>query len=262
MIDLYEAQARLAAVEARAIEAEDKWDDALQALRGLNAEIPAGLSDLKADLPAVPPVPDDIDLWETSAMEGNFALQTQKQVVEIARQEIQRFRATRLPELDLLARGNWEQNGGTLFGGGSDIETANFLVRLNFPLYQGGLALSRTREAAFRYRATLEEFERQRREVIRAVRSAFYGVKRAISRSKALRQAVDSQTLALNARQEGYRSGRFSIVEVLDAERDLFEARRDHARARYDYILESLRLKFVIGTLSETDLITINTWLE
>jgi outer membrane protein len=260
--DLYEAQARLAAVEARAIEAEDDWDDALQALRGLNAAIPAGLSNLKGDLPTAPPEPDDVDLWETSAMESNLALLTQRQAVEIARQEVQRFRAARLPELNLLARNNWEKNGETLFGGGSDIETANFLVRLNFPIYQGGMALSRTREATYNYRAALEESERQRREVVRAVRAAFYGVKRAISRSKALRQAVDSQALALNARQEGYRSGRFNFVEVLDAERDLFEARRDHARARYDYILESLRLKFVIGSLNETDLVTINDWLE
>jgi len=260
--DFYEAQARLAAVEARVIGAEDVWDDALQALRGLNAAIPAELSDLQIGLEAVSPMPDDVDLWEASAMNGNLALQIQAQAAEIARQEMLRLRAARLPELNLLARENLDRNGGTLYGGGSNIETANLLVRLNIPLYQGGLITSRTREALYQYRAALEEFERQRREVVRAVRAAFYGVKRAISRSKALSQAVDAQMLALNARQEGYNSGRFSVVEVLDAERNLFEARRDHARARYDYILESLKLKLVVGTLEETDLITINTWLK
>ena len=260
--DLYESQARLAAVEARAIEAEDVWDDALEALRGLNAQIPAELSDLKADLKAILPTPNDVDLWVASAIDGNLTLRTQAQVVEIARQDVSRLRATRLPELNFLVRGNWDRNGGTLFGGGSNIETANFLVRLNVPLYQGGIISSRTREATFKYQAALEEFERQRREVVRAVRAAFYGINRAISRTKALKQAVDAQTLALNARREGHRSGRFSIVEVLDAERDLFEARRDHTRARYDYILQSLKLKLVVGTLGENDLMAINTWLK
>lgn len=260
--DLYEAQARLAAVEARGIEAEDAWDDALQALRSLNAQIPAGLSALRPNLQTVLPLPDDVNVWIESALNGNVALQTQAQAVEVARQEIQRFRSARLPQLDLLARGNWEENGGTLFGGGSEIETANFQVRLSLPIYQGGMVSSRTREATYRYRAALEEYEQLRREVVRAVRSAFYGVKRAISRSQALQQALDSQALALNAREEGYRSGRFSFVEVLDAERNLFEARRDHARARYDYILESLRLKQVVGTLGENDLQTVNTWLQ
>jgi len=260
--DLYAAQARLSAVEARVIEAEDDWDDALQALRSLNAKIPASLSQLKSDLNAVPPLPDDADLWIDSAINGNVALHVQAQVVEIARQEVSLLRATKLPELNLLARGNWERNGGTLFGGGSDIETAALLFRLNVPIYQGGIVSSRVRETTARYRAALEEYELQRREVVRTVRSAFYGVKRAISRTQALSQAVEAQSLVLNTYQEGYRSGRFSFVEVLDAERDLFEARRDHARARYDYILESLRLKQVVGTLTEQDLITINTWLQ
>jgi outer membrane protein len=260
--DFYEAQARLAAVEARVIEAEDTWDNALQALRSLNAAIPAGLSDLKPDLEAVAPDPDDVDLWINSAMQGNRALQIQKQVVEITRQEARRLRSAGLPELNLLARGNWDRNGGTLFGGGSDIETANLLLRLNVPLYQGGNILSQTREATFKYRAALEEFERQRREVVREVRGAFYGVKRAISRARALSQAVDAQSLALKARQEGYQSGRFSIVEVLEAERNLFEARRDHARARYNYILENLKLKLLVGTLGETDLMIVNAWLQ
>jgi len=260
--DLHEARARLAAVEALVIEAEDIWDDALQALRNLNPRIPAGISDLKDDLTLIPPDPDDVELWKASALEGNRTLRTQAQVVEVARQEVYRLRATRLPELDLLARGSRERTGGTLFGGGSDIETANLLVRLSAPLYQGGMTSSRTREAEYRYRAALEEFERQRRDVVRAAQSAFYGVKRAISRSKALKQAVDSQALALKARQDGYRSGRYSIVDVLDAERDLFEARRDHARARYNYILESLRLRLVVGALSEDDLKMVNVWLE
>ena len=260
--DLHEARARLAAVEALVIEAEDVWDDGLQALRGLNPRIPAGLSGLSGDLKLVPPAPDDAEAWKATALEENLRLLTQVQMVEVARQEVARHRAVRFPALDFLARGNRERNGGTLFGGGSDVETANFLVRLSVPVFEGGLMMSRVREAEQSYRAALEEFERQRREVVRTVRSSFYGVTRAISRSRALEQAVASQELALEARQEGYRSGRYSIVDVLDAERDLFEARSDYARARYDYVLNSLRLRQAVGALGEADLVTVNAWLE
>ena len=66
----------------------------------------------------------------------------------------------------------------------------------------------------------------------------------------------------MEARQEGFRSGKFSSIEVLDTERDLFQIRRDYARARYDYILNSLYLKQAVGTLSEADLLAANQWLD
>jgi len=77
----------------------------------------------------------------------------------------------------------------------------------------------------------------------------------------ALAQSVDANKLALEAKQEGFMSGLFASLSVLDAERDLALVSIDHAQARYDYILNSLRLKQAVGTLAENDLLDMENWL-
>ncbi len=262
IMDLYEARARLATVEAQVIEAEDLWDDAIEALRELNSRLAPDLRPLRVELPLVTPQPSDVDAWIERAVEGNLRLKAQEQAVESAMQEISLQKAGRIPALNLQARENREKTGGTLFGGGSDVETANFIVTISVPVFQGGFLGSRIKEAKYAHQAAVQELERQRRALKRQVRSSFFGVTRAISRVAALEQAVRSQGLALEARQEGFRSGIVSIVAVLDAERDLFETRRDHARARYEYILNSLLLRDTVGQLSEADLLQVNRWLQ
>jgi outer membrane protein len=49
---------------------------------------------------------------------------------------------------------------------------------------------------------------------------------------------------------------------VLDAHRDLFRAKFDHAQARYAYIVDILRLKQAAGTLTLSDLTEVNSWLQ
>jgi outer membrane protein len=73
---------------------------------------------------------------------------------------------------------------------------------------------------------------------------------------------VISQESAQEAKDQGYRSGLFTILPVLDAQRDLYLARRDYAQARYDYLFNRLRLKQAAGTLSEADLVSIGSALQ
>jgi outer membrane protein len=50
-------------------------------------------------------------------------------------------------------------------------------------------------------------------------------------------------------------------VDVLDARRRLFEAERDYARSRYDYLINIVRLKSAAGVMAPQDLSTINGFL-
>jgi outer membrane protein len=129
------------------------------------------------------------------------------------------------------------------------------------PLYQGGLVNSQVKEATYLYQRARKEHERLVRSVERTTRSAYWGVISAIGRVEALQQSVAALELALDGRQKGFRSGLFPSLDVLDGVRDLFRSRRDYARARYDYILNSLRLKQMVGTLSEKDIVAVNQWL-
>ena len=93
------------------------------------------------------------------------------------------------------------------------------------------------------------------------IRSLFRKVKTDVLNIKARKQAIVSAESALEATQTGYKVGTRNIVEVLNAQRTLFQTQRDYANARYDYIQNLLNLKFFAGTLNEGDIQQLNSWL-
>lgn len=260
--DLYDARARLAAAEGRVILAQNDLDDALQALRAVTGDWEGELAGIRGDLPLRPPDPDDVDVWIEAGLAQNLSLQAAAMAVAVAEQEVARLQAGHYPTVDLVARGIRDHTGGDLFGDGRDTEIYNVRVELNLPLYQGGLLRSQVRSASYTRERIRKERERLEREVETQTRSAYGGVLSAIGRVRAQAQAVAALELALQGRQTGFRSGLFPSIDVLDGVRDLYMSRRDYARARYDYILNSLRLKQVVGTLSPDDLGAVNQWLS
>ncbi|MBS3809682.1 MAG: TolC family outer membrane protein [Desulfobacterales bacterium] len=260
--DYYEAKARLAEVRTKRLVAESDLDDARQALEEIIGDSADSLAPLKEKLPLLSPEPGDAGAWIDAAIDQNPALKAIQQEVESARQEIRRQRAGHYPSLDLEARYNRRDTEGTLFGGGSEVETVDVGVRLTVPIYQGGIVSSRTREAGHRKNALQQEKVRRTRALEREARAAFFGVGNAIKRVKSLREAVEAQRLALEGKKDGYESGLFTILAVLDAERDLSLARLNYARARYEYILNTLILKKTAGTLNDEDIAGVNGWLR
>ena len=141
-------------------------------------------------------------------------------------------------------------------------ESTSVSIQLNVPLYSGGNTSSKTREAAYRYQQAKENHEKTRRETERNARNSYLSVIANISGVKALKQALASSTIALEATQAGFEVGTRTAVDVLDSQRQLFLAKRNYARARYDYILQTLRLKQAAGLLAEVDIRQVNNWLD
>jgi len=260
--ELYDAQARYASVEADEISARSSYDDKSQALREMVGEYSGELARLKAELVLVDPDPRNPESWMQAAIEQNPRVQLQSKAVQVSRYEIMVQKAGHMPTIDLSARFSDNDSEGSLFGGGNEVETSELMFRLNVPIYQGGTVSSRTRRSQQLHQKAQQDLTAIQRAVQRAARAAYFGIISAISKVNALEKSVRSQELALQSRQQGYRSGLYTGLDVLDAERDVYEARRDHARARYDYLLNTLRLKHAIGTLDETDVEQINGWLE
>ncbi|MCK9230855.1 MAG: TolC family outer membrane protein [Syntrophales bacterium] len=260
--EFYDAKARLAEVQATRLIAESDLDDAHQALKEIIGRPAGNLVPLRDELPLVPADPADAESWIDAAIQQNPSLEALRRTVEAARKEIQRQRAGHYPHVNLEANYNWRDTKGTLFGGGSEVETTNFLVRMNVPLYQGGIVSSRTREATHLMKASLQDEERLTRSLQREVRAAFFGVGNSIQRVQALAEAVEAQRLALEGKKEGHRSGLYTILAVLDGERDYSLARQNYAMARYDYIINSLILKQTVGTLGGDDIAAVNGWLK
>ena len=255
--DVEEAKAGFDLARAQLIAAENALDTAHEGLRETSGEYGMALAPL-GEMPLVTPEPADIDRWTEIALDKNLRILAARHDVESARQAIDRARAGHRPTLSAVASyGRYDSR--TRAG---ETGSASLGLRLNVPLYTGGSVLSRTREARHLYQKALDDLERARRQAQRETRDAYLIINSEISRVTALEQAVRSSETAADAIEAGFQLGTRTSVDVLDAKRDLFRARHDVARAKYSYILHSLRLKHAAGTLSEEDLGLVSNWLE
>jgi outer membrane protein len=260
--NLHDAKARHALKDADVVAAQNDLDDKLQALRELTGKVFTRLKPLPENFPLDQPDPLDMNHWVEAALKQNLLLEARRQAVDVAQQEVGRQRAAHAPVLDLVATENRKDTGGSLFGGGSNVATVDVMVRLNIPIFSGGLTSALTGEAVKRHQSTQEDLERDARQVERQTRAAFQGLTGGIVRVRALAQGVISSESARELKVEGYKSGLETILQVLDAERDLYAAKRDSAKARYEFLLNRLRLKQAAGTLSDADLLAINRLMQ
>jgi outer membrane protein len=260
--DEYEAEARYTLVEADIVEAQYALDDAYQALRELVGDSVTSVMRLQNEIPLVPPAPADVTVWVEQALDQNLTLKARLEAVDVAEHEVRRVRAGHLPTLDLEASHRNLDEGGAVTGGASDTDWTEYTLRFNLPIYSGGFVSSRTREASMNHQRALQERKLQHRVTMRETRAAYQGVISAISRVEAFDASLQSQASLLEGRAQGYRSGVNTLLEVLDAESDLYETRRDYAQARYQYLINLLQLKLQNGTLSEDDLEYLNGLLD
>ena len=261
--DVHEAQARFDQAVARDIVAENTLANSLEVLREITNQEHSDLAFLSASHPLVKPEPADIDQWIKTANDQNALLMASIQAVEVARAEVDLQNSGHYPTLDLTA-----SHAKTNYGAGTPLygereQTSNSIsLQLNVPIYQGGLVTSKKRAAAYRLTQAQEMLDKQRRATERQTRNSYLSVIANISQVKALKQALASSLVALEATQAGFEVGTRTTVDVLNSQQGLFRARRDYAQVRYNYVLETLSLKLAAGTLSVVDIEQLNPWLK
>ena len=255
--DVQEAQARFTLATSNEIAARNSLFSARQALREITGELYDELHILSNRMPLELPDPNDPDAWVELALQTSPLVQSAAFGVQAARDSIDIQKADRLPELDLVS-----SIGSSDDSNRDRVDTAQIGVELSIRLYEGGAISSRIREAAFLHESAKEFLETQQRATVRQIRDSFNGVQASISQVKALAEAVVANKSGLEATQAGFEVGTRTIVDVLDAQRDLFSAQRDFAIARYNYILSLVALKQAAGSLSEAEMVRINKWLE
>ena len=258
--DVHEAQAGYDSSVANEILAENLIDNAKEALWETTGVYVDHLSPLSESMALVKPEPGNIDEWAEFSRENNLQVIAAKYQLEQARQEIKIQRAGHLPSLDIVANSGYHTSGGRF--GGTQIHSNAIGLELSVPLYEGGLVSSQTREAQSLYTQALERLEQEYRASKRETREAYLGVISGISQVKALNQSVISNESALQATEAGFEVGTRTAVDVVAVQRSLSQAKRDYARARYEYVMNTLLLKQASGTLSPEDLHEINKWLK
>jgi outer membrane protein len=250
--DVHEAQARYDRVVSEEIVARNRLDSARELLRVITGQYHAELAELADQVVLAKPEPADIQDWVDQAASGNLTLLAAQYGVEVAREEIEVQRSGHYPTVDLFASYGASNVGGNPFGL-DDRDSGRVGLELNLPLYLGGQIQSLTREAEAGLLEASELYEQQTREVEQQTRDAYRTVLASIAAVEALKQTVVSTQSALDATQAGFEVGTRTIVDVLDAQRDLFLAERDYEIARHRYVLSTLSLKQAVGTLDLGD---------
>jgi outer membrane protein len=263
IVDTLEAQARYDQSVAKEISDKNDLEVKIRALQVLLGKLPDGLTPLREPLALAPPQPNDIEAWVNASLESSYTIAAAKANYEFYRDEVNRQRAGHLPTLDLSGSFSRADNPPAEVPGilGPVTNTSSIGLTLAIPIYSGGLVQSRVREAlALRDRAE-QDLENTQRTVAQSVRVNFLNVTNGIAQVRALEQALASTQSQLDSTILGRDVGVRTSVDVLNAQQQLFQTRRDLQQARYNYLLSALRLKAAAGTLNEADVEDVNRTL-
>lgn len=267
IVDTLEAQARYDQAVAKEVLDANDLEVKKRALQQLIGKVPEGLKPLGEKLDLQRPKPDNIEEWVTAANDSSLAVAVAKAAYEIASQEIDRAKSGHYPTLDLNAVYNYNKTPASSLGEaftGANVTSKNAQVGvvLSVPIFAGGGTQSRVREAIALRDRTQQDLENTQRTVAQAVRQNFLAVTNGIALVRALEQALASTQSQLESSILGRDVGVRTSVDVLNAQQQVFQGRRDLQQARYAYLLNTLRLKAAAGTLTEGDLEQVNRSLS
>jgi outer membrane protein len=265
--DVQEARAAHDNATAGVIAAKRTLATSQEVLRELTNETYATLAKPADQMPLDQPQPADEEAWVKRALEDNLSVIAARLESEVAARDVKVARAGHMPTVELFATRNefdadtTATNNG-LTGPADSNQTEDTIgVQVTVPIFSGGVTHSRVRESVYLHRAAREKLEGTMRSAERETRDAYLSVLAEKARVQALAQAVKSSQTALEATEAGFEVGTRTTVDVLAARRTLFEAQRDYARSRYDYLINVVRLESAAGGLVQDDLATINNFL-
>jgi len=261
--EVHEAQATYDLTYVNLLSQQAALDISFEALEVLTGQQHKNVNGLKDSVSMQMPTPTNVADWVTTGLEKFPGIQIaslQKTAVGHQRDAARYNRF--VPTANLFA--NYTDGDQSPFTGNDPTQSTviSYGVKVSIPVFAGGSLYGQSKQAAANLAATEYQLESQRRQVKQKIRSLYRQLQTTVQNIDARKQAITSAQSALEATETGYEVGTRNIVEVLDAQRQLFGARRDYANARYDYILTLLNLKFYAGTLNEGDIQALNAWLE
>ncbi|WP_421552845.1 TolC family outer membrane protein [Pseudomonas yamanorum] len=253
--DLLETQARLSLAQAEEIESLDTQDAALRELEAIVGE-PLQIEELapltrQFDIP--PLEPNRFETWRDLAMANNPELKSQHHALDAAEYEVERKRAGHMPKVSLYASSR-QTSSDSESSYNQKYDTNSVGIQVSLPLFAGGSVSASTRQAANQLSQAQYELDAQTAKTLIELRKQFNLNTSGAAKVRAYEMAVSSATALVTATKKSVTGGERVNLDVLDAEQQLFTARRDLADARHAYLLARIQLKYFAGLLNEQDL--------
>lgn len=262
---VYEAKAAYDQSVATVIAANNNRVNQSENLRTLTNHVYEAIAPLRdGKIPLIKPEPNDVNQWVDTGLKQNYKLLSAKYNMEVARENVKALSAGNWPTIAL--QGNTTKTTNQVKDNNPFLPAnqaqSSVGLALNFPVFQGGLVRSQTRQAQHNFQASSETTEKAYRDVVVNSRIAFNTITDGISKVRADRQTIISQQNSLESTEAQFEVGTRTMVDVVNAQQRLFEAQNQLANDQYNLINSVLTLKYLAGTLNANDLEQINSWLE
>ena len=267
-----EAQLAYDLSKASRIRTEGSLYSARESLNALIGREIFSLNELGDGLLIELPTPNSKEKWVELALENNYQLKAAYLRKKAAKSSARSVASNHLPKIDIVGSqsesetNQFNYEGFNIDGQGIPVPSVtgrrNYSIQLSMPLFQGGAVNSRRKQAYSQYERANENTLFTERRIIQEVRSQYSNVLTLVANVNAQKQAVVSATSALEATQVGYKVGTRNVVDLLQAEKNLYSAEKNLANAKYDYILSNLKLSLASGTITPADIVKINNLLN
>ena len=266
--DTNDAQAKYDQIVAQEIAAQNDLDNKIATLRAIIGRAPGELKRFGGTFDPQLPTPNALERWIDAAVRDNPQVRIAQANYDIAVLEVDRQRAGHYPTLDLVA--NFGQNyagaspsvGGSFSNIANDQRSALIGVQLNVPLYLGGSIESRVRQAVSNLDKARQDLEGARRAAQLSAQTAFTGVTSGVAQVTAFDQAVKSAQVSYESTRVGLEVGVRTNLDVLNQQQQVFQTRFNLAQSYYNFVINGLRLKQAVGTLSDADVEELNRSLR
>ncbi|MEL0630186.1 TolC family outer membrane protein [Psychromonas aquatilis] len=260
--DVHEAQAEYDRTVADQITAENTLANNYYLLRELTGEDVKQIAYLNTNTFKPKALEGDVKDWRNKALEHNLLLHSDRIAKELAKMNIELAEKGHGPIIDFTASlgyDNYDYDDSS--SSSYDSTSATFGLTLDVPIYTGGAINSQVKQAQYTYVMASQDLVKTFRDTDAQINSGFNNVQASVSSIKAYEQTVISSKSALDAAEASFEVGTRTIVDVLDATRNLYESENLLANARYDYIINMIQLKLSAGTLTEQDIFDISAGL-
>ena len=260
--DIDDAQVRYDMILAQELEASQNVGHTRRQLQVMVNQPVESLAILNPDrMQLIPPLPANPEEWIARGEDVNAELRAMRANIQTATQELEKAKSGHIPTVDLLVQRSRSVSENQV-SINQFYMTSQVGLQVNIPIFAGGYINSQVRQASAILEKSQQQYEARRRELGLQIRKEFQNVAEGVLKVKAQEQAERSSDQALLSNQKGYQAGTRSQIDILNAQQQRMNVRRDLANVRYQYLLARVRLQGLVGSLNEEEISTINGWLS
>lgn len=258
---LYEAQAAYDLQSAKLSFAQSALQIAYRQLAAVTGVYDNDIIKIAEEMPIERPLPVTGEEWVQQALAHNASLDAARHAVDAAESEYKKQRSGHLPSVNLFASYQETSNkGGQGFIPGS--KGSSFGLEFSMPIYQGGIVSASRKRALYTHQETKDHLTQQRWTVESGTLNLHLTVNSDVQRYNAQKRAIASTRNALRSTKKSYQNGSRTIADILQAQKILYNSQRELVHTRFDYIVNTLKLKQAAGVLSVEDLVVLNKWMD